>query len=491
MQIRNAISRAWRWPLGLAAGFAAGAAITVAVPHVLASGATPVPATAVTAPAPAAVPVLSYADVVSRAVPAVVTVRIERKAEASPATAFENDPFFQRFFGGQPNGRNAPAPIERGLGSGVIVSPDGNILTNNHVVEHADHVTVTLADGREFTAKVVGTDPATDLAVAHIDATDLPTLPLGDSDRVRVGDVVLAVGNPLGVGQTVTMGIISGKGRTTPGDSQSYEDFLQTDAPINQGNSGGALITASGDLVGINSQIMSPSGGNIGIGFAIPSNMAKSVMAQLISTGHVRRAMLGVTVQPVTSDLAKSLNLPAVRGALINSVEPSGPAAKAGLQQGDVILKVNGTEVADANQLRNHISSMAPGASAALTIFRNGHDQQVNVTLAQLPDSGNAETPAAAADALGLTTEPLTPALAQQLGIPRGSEGLAVTDVDPSGAAAHAGVQRGDVIRQVNGEPVRSASDLRAALAKSARPALTLVQRGDHSLFVTLPAGRQ
>jgi Do/DeqQ family serine protease len=289
----------------------------------------------------------SYADVVDRDAPAVVTVRSERRVRVPEQFPFMGMPFL---------GEVQPQPqdrIEHGLGSGVIVSADGYILTNDHVIDGAEDIRVELTDNRTLPAKVVGSDTPSDLAVLKIDASHLPVLPLGNSDQVRVGDVVLAIGNPLGVGQTVTMGIISAKGRQTGLSDGSFEDFLQTDAPINQGNSGGALVNTSGELIGINSQIISPSGGNIGIGFAVPANMAKSVMAQLTNSGTVRRGMLGVTVQPVTSDLASSLGLSDVRGALISSVQHGGPADRAGVQRGDVILALNGSPVADSNALRN------------------------------------------------------------------------------------------------------------------------------------------
>jgi Do/DeqQ family serine protease len=272
--------------------------------------------------------------------------------------------------------------IEHGLGSGVIVSADGYILTNDHVIEGAEDIRVELTDNRTLPAKVIGSDAPSDLAVLKIDASHLPVLPLGNSDQVRVGDVVLAIGNPLGVGQTVTMGIISAKGRQTGISDGSFEDFLQTDAPINQGNSGGALVNTSGELIGINSQIISPSGGNIGIGFAVPANMAKSVIDQLTKSGTVRRGMLGVTVQPVTSDLASSLGLSDVRGALISSVQQGGPANRAGVQRGDVILALNGSPVADSNALRNQIANTEPGSEVTLTILRDKREQQIRVKTA-------------------------------------------------------------------------------------------------------------
>jgi serine protease Do len=459
-------------------------------------------------PALASAPILaplattSYADAVSRVAPAVVTIEVQKRAQASPAGMMPDEGFLQRFFGpdmpdtqpdqqpGRQNGRQRSAPVQEGLGSGVILTADGNIVTNNHVVDGADRVTVRLTDGREFQAKVVGTDPPTDLAVIHIDATDLPTLAIADSDRVRVGDVVLAVGNPLGIGQTVTMGIVSAKGRETDVDNSSYEDFIQTDAPINKGNSGGALVTTTGELVGINSQIMSPSGGSIGIGFAIPSNMARNVMTQLVSTGHVRRGMLGVTVQAITSDLARSLALPSVHGAIVDEVTAGGPAAKSGIELGDVILKVNGRPIDDSNSLRNQVSAMAPGSTVTLDVFRHGSEKQLSATLSQMPDAAAVKTGSSSGQTdLGMTLGPLTPSAANRLTVPRGTTGVAVTDVDPAGAAARAGIQPGDVLTQVDGHAVETAAQVHDALAgHHTRPVLATVIRGGQRFYIALPA---
>ena len=441
---------------------------------------------------PPAVAGASYAPVLERVMPAVVTIRVEKRASMIP-TDQQIPEEFRRFFGEQlpqmPRGRQ-PRGIERGLGSGVIVSQDGYILTNNHVVEGVDSVKVELPDNRTFTAKVVGTDPATDLAVVKIDGKSLPTLVIGDSDAVRVGDVALAIGNPLGVGETVTSGIISAKGRQTPDGRDSYQDFLQTDAAINHGNSGGALVNVGGQLIGINSQILSPSDGNIGLGFAIPSNMAKHVMDQLINGGTVRRAKLGVTVQRITADLAASLGLPSAQGALVSNVEPGSAAARAGLAQGDVITHYNGKAVADNNQLRNAVAATTPGTSVPVQILRNGKSETLQATVGELAarkdKSGSSSNPSGHGK-YGLSVQPLTPDVAEGAGVPRGTQGVIVTDVDPSGIAAESQMQEGDVIEKVDGKPVRTGEELRAALdRKDGKPSLLLVHRQDATIFLTL-----
>jgi Do/DeqQ family serine protease len=449
----------------------------------------------------------SYADIVDVASPAVVTIRTDGKARMAP-TQFQGpgDDFFEQFFGdrfgtgsGRGDGRGSgprPAPRQRALGSGVIVTTDGYILTNHHVVDGAETINVDLVDGRTMAGTLIGSDKPSDLALIKIPGHDFHALALGDSDAVKVGDVVLAVGNPLNIGQTVTMGIVSAKGRSTgPGDG-SYEDFLQTDAPINHGNSGGALVNMKGELVGINSQILSNgSDGNIGIGFSIPVNMAKHVMEQLRARGKVTRAQLGVTVQGVTSDMALSLGLKETRGAIVSGVTPGSAADKAGVKRGDVIESFNGQAVHDTNSLRNRVAASGPGSAADLLIVRDGSERHVTVTL----DEANPERVARAergaesgADAdgkssLGVSVAPLTPDVAARMRAPRDAHGLVVQDVDPDGRAASAGIQSGDIIQEVNRQPVKSIEDLRAALKKSTdRPTLMLINRQGKDVFVTV-----
>jgi Do/DeqQ family serine protease len=446
----------------------------------------------------------SYADVVKMVAPAVVTIQVEGRAAMAP-TGFRGEDF-ERFFGepfgeqyGQQFGdrfRTVPRapqiPRQRGLGSGVVTTTDGYILTNHHVVEGARSIRVEFADRRTFDAKLVGSDPPSDLALLKIDAANLPVLPLGDSDAVQVGDLVLAVGNPLGIGQTVTMGIVSAKGRSTDVGDGNYEDFLQTDAPINQGNSGGALVNLRGELVGINSQVISPSQGNIGIGFAIPSNMVRHVMTELKSGGRVRRAQLGVTVQAVTSEMAESLKLGQIGGAIVSNVAPGSAAERAGVKRGDVIRSFNGQAVQDTNSLRNRVAEATPGARATLVVIRDGSEHNLTVTLGEAAAARQARggapgQPGADNTALGVSVAPLTAESADRAGLPNNTRGLIVQDVDPESRAASAGIRPGDVISEVNQKPVTTVEELRGALQSSAdRPVLLLVTREGQTLFVTV-----
>ena len=454
------------------------------------------------AAAPAAAPLApsSYAGVVDQVIPAVVTIRSERRvrniSQDLPDGLRE---FFGDQFGQGRRGRQMPERREGGLGSGVIVRPDGYILTNNHVVEGAEQVSIELTDGRSFKAKVVGTDQPSDLAVVKIEGTNLQTLPLGDSDAVRVGDVVLALGNPLGIGQTVTMGIVSAKGRVTPGSvgDGSYADFLQTDAPINRGNSGGALVDLQGNLVGINAQILSPSGGNIGLGFAIPSTMAKAVAQQLIDGGVVHRAKLGVNVQSLTPELAEGLGVADTRGALVSGVEPGSPADRAGIKEQDVILSFDGHAVTDSNALRNRVASTKPGTSAEVKVLRDGKPQTLTARVverepAKATARGRGGEEGEGNSGFGMTLSPVTPRIARQLELPESATGVVVTEVEPDSVAANAGIRPGDVIKRVNGKDVGSIDSVRSALnaENGGKPTLVMVSRQGANLYVALPQAR-
>lgn len=450
------------------------------------------------APAPSLAPLAtsrggqqSFAEIVDRVAPAVVTIRSERRVRAPQQFPFFNDPMLREFFG---FGRGAqPAPreqIQRGLGSGVVITEDGYILTNHHVIDGAQEIKVEFAGGKTQQAKLVGSDPPSDLAVLKISGGKYPVLPLGNSDQVRVGDVVLAVGNPLGIGQTVTSGIISAKGRSTGLSDGSFEDFLQTDAAINRGNSGGALVNTNGELIGINSQILSPSGVNIGIGFAIPSNMANEVRAQLIKQGRVQRGQLGIFPQALTEELTASLGIKDTAGSLVADLDPEGAAIKAGVRRGDVITKVDNQNVATPNALRNKIAMTEPGKEVTLTLIRNGKEMEVKAKLGELRaegarPQGGGESGPDQRGALGIEVEPLTPEIARQLGLRANITGMLIRGVDPSGKAAEAGIQPGDVIHEVNRQGVRTVADLQRALSKGGTVAL-LISRQGRTVYVTV-----
>jgi serine protease Do len=360
-------------------------------------------------------------------------------------------------------------------------------LTNNHVIDGATDVKVTFSDKRQLQAKVIGTDAKTDIAVLKVEGSDFPAITIGDSTKVQVGDYALAIGDPFGVGQTVTMGIISAKNRGGLG-IEDYEDFIQTDAPINPGNSGGALINDRGELVGINTAILSHgSGGNEGIGFAIPVNLARSVMTQILEHGKVTRAYLGIMVQDVTPGIAKAMNLKSMTGVLVGDVNASGPAHESGLQRGDVILEVNGKPMTDSRDLRMTISLMPPDSTVDLKIMRNGNTMDTKVKLGELPNENEqaknqGESTGKALD--GVNVETLDAQTARQLGLPSSTTGVVVTDINPSSALAESGMQRGDVIQEVNHQPVKNVAELEAAVHKAGGNALFLVNRNGSTLFI-------
>jgi serine protease Do len=440
----------------------------------------------------------SFAPVVKNAQPAVVSIASTKVVKVNSAdeglSPFFNDPMFRQFFGdGGAGPRSKPGQPrehrEQGLGSGVIVNPDGYILTNNHVIDGANDIKVITSDKRELKGTVVGADPKTDIAVVKVDAKNLPTLGFADSSQVQVGDIALAIGNPFGIGQTVTMGVISATGRGNLG-IEDYEDFIQTDAAINPGNSGGALINASGQLIGINTAILSRAGGNQGVGFAVPANLAHEVMTQLLKSGKVSRGYLGVVIQPVTSDLAKAFNMADTRGALIGEVSGDSPAAKAGLAQGDVITELNGARVDDSRELRLKISQFAPGTAVKLKVIRDGAPREVSITLGELPTEKVAENTEKPENSSlnGLSVETLTPQVARQLQLSGTPTGVVVTDVEDGSRADDAGLQRGDVIQQVNRQPVKNAADFERVMKQAgAKSAALLVNRNGHTSFVVIP----
>jgi len=437
-----------------------------------------------------------FSDVLKPVLPAVVNIHTSKvvKERSQQESPFFNDPFFQQFFGGQGQGQGqAPRPErEQSLGSGVIVTSDGMILTNNHVIDGASDIEVDLSDKREFKAKLVGTDPKSDVAVLKIDATGLPTLSIGDSSRLQVGDLVFAVGDPFGVGETATMGIVSAMGRSGLG-IENYEDFIQTDASINPGNSGGAMVDLHGDLIGINTAIVTGGGGgNQGIGFAIPISMARSVMDQIVSHGKVVRGYLGVYIQDVSPDIAKQFGLSENRGVLIGDVSPDTPGAKAGLKRGDVILALNGQATSGADQLRLHISQMPPGSNARLQVWRDGKMQDINVMLGELPADKSASTGSdetSTGGLQGVDVQELTPDIAHELNIPPGTRGVVIGSVDSSSAAAEAGLERGNVIEEVNHKPVANIEQYKQAVAAAGeQPVLLLVNQSGVTRFVVVQA---
>jgi serine protease Do len=438
-----------------------------------------------------------FTEIAKAVKPAVVNISTTKIVKAPQPSPHLRDPFFRDFFG-EEFFRQFRAPRqrpERSLGSGVVVSADGYILTNNHVIEQADEIKITLPDKREFRGTVVGTDSKTDLAVLKIDAGDLPTIPWGDSDKLQVGEFVLAVGSPFGLTQTVTMGIISAVGRANVGIAD-YEDFIQTDAAINPGNSGGPLINVRGELIGINTAIFSRSGGYMGIGFAVPSNMVRSVMESLIQHKKVVRGWLGVSIQEVSSELAKEFGVKDLKGALVGEVTKGSPAEKAGIKRGDVITQYNGKQVEDTGHLRNMVAQTAVGSRVAVTVFREKKKRVLDVTVGELPkdlekmgrEEGEEPSEAPANVLEGIQVENLTREVAREFGLPARERGVVVTGVRPGSAAEAAGLRPGDLVQEVNRQPVASVREFRAIAAKIPKEerALLYVNRGGRKFFVPL-----
>jgi serine protease Do len=508
---RNLLKRAGVAALALAIGAGIGANLDTLKSTTILSN----PAYAQTIPpqvqaVPQTAPV-SIADVVERVSPAVVTIHV---SETSEAPAFPQgtpfDEFFRHFFQDQPGMRQfgpgqqqqarpqprAARPHIEALGSGFIIDKSGKIVTNNHVVENADKISVELADGRKFDAKLIGRDEKTDLALIQIDANgDLPTIAFGNSDPVRVGDWVVAIGNPFGVGQTATAGIISAHHRTI--GAGPFDDFLQLDAPINRGNSGGPTVNLKGEVIGVNTAIFSPSGGSVGIGFAIPSNLAKRVVSELATSGKVERGWLGVHIQEVTPEIADSLNMKTPHGALVAQIEDNSPAGAAGIEVGDVITAVDGNEVKSVRDLPLMIANIKAGDTSKITVLRDGSDKNLNVKIGKTPEgdqvASNAKPGNAAGDVAGLKLGRLDPQTRDQLGLKDKQKGVVITAVDPESGAARAGLSEGDVILSVGNkavaDPNEVVSQVNQAKKANAKTVLLRIATDGGMRFVALPIG--
>jgi serine protease Do len=444
--------------------------------------------------------VSTFAPIVEKVSPSVVTIATSKAVKRNRNPYF-NDPMFRRFFGLPDSEEEDTSPktpgkkrLERmGLGSGVVVAADGYVLTNNHVIDGADEIIVTLGkDKHEYKAKKIGNDPATDIAVLKIDASNLPAITFADSAKVRVGDVVLAVGNPFGLTQSVTMGIVSALGRAGiergmgAGDNTRYEDFIQTDASINPGNSGGALVDADGRMIGINTAIFSLSGGNQGIGFAVPANLARGVMESLIKTGRVSRGFLGIGLQPLSEDLAKQFKIDSTNGALVSEVQAKSPAEKAGIQTGDVVVEVGGKKIEGPRELQLMVAALAPGSKVDVKLLRDGKEKTLSVELAERPDMKTAaNTPQPAAkdpDVLdGVTVADIDADARKKFELPENTKGVVITEIDADSPSADAGLKVGDVVHDINREPVNSAKqavDLSEKVKKEKKVLLRVSTKG-------------
>ncbi len=455
----------------------------------------------------------AFASVARRVSPSVVFIQVEAKVQRPAMTPFPapygegwpfGDELFKRFFGDQfpavpqPGPQRPPSPGEErhavGQGSGFVfkvkdglLSDKTYILTNNHVVENADKILVKFQNGREYKAKITGRDPQSDVAVIEVKADEVTALQLGDSSRLEVGEWVIAIGNPFGLSHTLTVGVVSAKGRTSIGIND-YEDFIQTDAAINPGNSGGPLVDLDGKVVGINTAIFSRSGGYMGIGFAIPINLASAIADQLIDKGEVTRGYLGVVIQPLTSDLAESFNIKPGQGVLIAQVSDDSPAKQAGLKQGDIVMTYRGKKVTSVGGFRNRVSLTAPGRRVELTVLREGERKQLTVTIGKLRKNMQiAKGPAQSSDELGLTVQTLTGKLAEQFNAKPG-QGVVVTDVKPDSIAAMAGIRPGTVILQVNRQTITTAAEFKTAVEKSKanKRVLLLIRNGDFQRYIAL-----
>lgn len=447
----------------------------------------------------------AFIEVAEKVSPAVVYIEVEKiiERQMSMLSPFPfndpfglfNDEFFERFFRHRfprDDSQRDDSPQKQqyrqvGQGSGFIINTDGYILTNSHVIGDADRIRVKLSDGREFDAERVGSDPESDVGVIKIDAANIPTLPLGDSDAIKVGEWVIAVGNPFGLSRTVTSGIISAKGRSNVGITE-YEDFIQTDAAINPGNSGGPLVNLKGEAIGVNTAIFSRSGGYMGIGFAIPINMAKSIYKQLVETGEVKRSYLGIVIQDLTADLAESFGLDSTQGVLVADVTKNSPGEKAGLQQGDIIVKLDGKPVTTSGSFRNQIAMLKPNTTVQLTVLRDKREKQMTVVTEQRPEDESAfYKDGDWMDKLGFTVQTLTPDLAERFGYVQ-ETGVIVTEVQPGSTAALAGIRPGNLIQGINQQEVKNVDDFERLAGQAIQDGRMLlrVKDGRYSRYIVL-----